>query len=76
MLACVSRANCTTSDGPTNCMNVHEYQAKELLEKFGAATPRGRMAQTAAEAEQIERHDIGSHRIGRDHMDRREMDLT
>jgi len=36
-------------------MNVHEYQAKELLEKFGAATPRGRMAETAAEAEQIAR---------------------
>jgi len=36
-------------------MNVHEYQAKELLQKFGAATPRGRMAETAAEAEQIAR---------------------
>ena len=36
-------------------MNVHEYQAKELLQKFGAATPRGRMAETAEEAEQIAR---------------------
>ena len=36
-------------------MNIHEYQAKELLQKFGVATPRGRMAQTAAEAEQIAR---------------------
>ena len=36
-------------------MNVHEYQAKELLQKFGAATPRGRMAETAAEAGQIAR---------------------
>ena len=36
-------------------MNVHEYQAKELLQKFGAATPRGRMAETAPEAEQIAR---------------------
>ena len=25
-------------------MNIHEYQAKELLEKFGVATPRGKVA--------------------------------
>ncbi len=31
-------------------MNIHEYQAKELFEKFGVATPRGRVADTAAEA--------------------------
>ena len=43
-------------------MNIHEYQAKELLEKFGAATPRGRMAETAAEAEQIARE------LGTDHL--------
>ena len=36
-------------------MNVHEYQAKELLEKFGAATPRGRVAETPGEAEKIAR---------------------
>jgi len=36
-------------------MNIHEYQAKELLQKFGAATPRGRVASTAEEAEQIAR---------------------
>ena len=31
-------------------MNIHEYQAKELFEKFGVATPKGIMASTAAEA--------------------------
>jgi succinyl-CoA synthetase beta subunit len=36
-------------------MNIQEYQAKELLEKFGAATPRGRVASTAEEAEKIAR---------------------
>ena len=36
-------------------MNIHEYQAKELLQKFGAATPAGRVATTAEEAEQIAR---------------------
>ena len=34
-----------------NCMNIHEYQAKELLQKFGVATPRGKAAHTAEEAE-------------------------
>ena len=36
-------------------MNIHEYQAKELLQKFGAATPSGRVATTSEEAEQIAR---------------------
>ena len=36
-------------------MNIHEYQAKELLEKFGAATTRGKVATTSEEAEQIAR---------------------
>jgi len=36
-------------------MNIHEYQAKELLQKFGVATTRGRVAATADEAEQIAR---------------------
>jgi succinyl-CoA synthetase beta subunit len=31
-------------------MNIHEYQAKELMEKFGVATPKGKAASTAAEA--------------------------
>jgi succinyl-CoA synthetase beta subunit len=36
-------------------MNIHEYQAKELLQKFGAATPGGKVAATAEEAELIAR---------------------
>jgi succinyl-CoA synthetase beta subunit len=36
-------------------MNIHEYQAKELLEKFGVATMRGRVAGTPEEAEHIAR---------------------
>jgi succinyl-CoA synthetase beta subunit len=31
-------------------MNIHEYQAKELLAKFGVAVPHGVVAYTAAEA--------------------------
>jgi succinyl-CoA synthetase beta subunit len=36
-------------------MNIHEYQAKELLQKFDVATTRGRVASTLDEAEQITR---------------------
>src|SRR5581483_939993 len=36
-------------------MNIHEYQAKELLRKFDVATTRGRVASTLDEAEQIAR---------------------
>jgi len=36
-------------------MNIHEYQAKELLKKFDVATTRGRVASTLDEAEQIAR---------------------
>jgi succinyl-CoA synthetase beta subunit len=36
-------------------MNIHEYQAKELLQKFNVATTRGRVAATLDEAEQIAR---------------------
>jgi succinyl-CoA synthetase beta subunit len=36
-------------------MNIHEYQAKELLQKFGAATTRGKVANTPEEAEQVAR---------------------
>jgi succinyl-CoA synthetase beta subunit len=36
-------------------MNIHEYQAKELLTRFGAENPRGSMARTPAEAEKIAR---------------------
>src|SRR5436190_20647772 len=36
-------------------MNIHEYQAKELLQKFEVATTRGKTASTLDEAEQIAR---------------------
>ncbi|MGB2266350.1 MAG: ATP-grasp domain-containing protein, partial [Akkermansiaceae bacterium] len=36
-------------------MNIHEYQAKELFEKFGVASPRGAVAGTADEAEAVAR---------------------
>lgn len=34
-------------------MNLHEFQAKELLSRFGIPVPRGRIADTAADAERI-----------------------
>src|SRR5947207_371073 len=40
-------------------MNIHEYQAKELLQKFGVATPRGKVALTPDEAEKAAR-DLGT----------------
>jgi succinyl-CoA synthetase beta subunit len=36
-------------------MNIHEYQAKELLQKFDVATTRGRVATSLDQAEQIAR---------------------
>src|SRR6059058_585668 len=36
-------------------MNIHEYQAKELLQKFGVATTRGKVVSSPEEAEQIAR---------------------
>jgi len=36
-------------------MNIHEYQARELLQKFDVATTRGRVASTLDQAEQIAR---------------------
>jgi len=36
-------------------MNIHEYQAKELLQKFDVATMHGKVAATVDEAEQIAR---------------------
>ena len=36
-------------------MNIHEYQAKELLQRFEVATTRGKVASTLDEAEQIAR---------------------
>jgi succinyl-CoA synthetase beta subunit len=46
------QANSTFARSP---MNIHEYQAKELLQKFDVATTRGRVASTLDEAEQIAR---------------------
>jgi succinyl-CoA synthetase beta subunit len=34
-------------------MNIHEYQAKELLQRFGVATTAGKVVSTPEEAEQI-----------------------
>jgi succinyl-CoA synthetase beta subunit len=34
-------------------MNIHEYQAKSVLSKFGVPTPRGGVAYTPAEAEAV-----------------------
>src|SRR5438132_7557723 len=36
-------------------MKIHEYQAKELLQKFGVSTTRGKVASSPEEAEQIAR---------------------
>jgi succinyl-CoA synthetase beta subunit len=36
-------------------MNIHEYQARELLQRFDVATTRGKVASTLDEAEQIAR---------------------
>jgi succinyl-CoA synthetase beta subunit len=39
-------------------MNIHEYQAKQLLAKFGVAVPRGGVAYTPEEAEKVA-NDLG-----------------
>ena len=36
-------------------MNVHEYQAKALLRDYGVAVPEGKLASTAADAEDATR---------------------
>src|SRR2546421_6017533 len=51
---CVSQANCSVRYAGKP-MNIHEYHAKELLQKFDVATTRGRVAATLDEAEQIAR---------------------
>lgn len=43
-------------------MNIHEYQAKELLSKYGVAVPMGKVAFTPEEAEQIAK-DMSSDKI-------------
>jgi succinyl-CoA synthetase beta subunit len=34
-------------------LKIHEYQAKEILRRYGVATPRGRVADSAAEARAV-----------------------
>ena len=34
-------------------MNIHEYQAKELMRSYGVAVPKGGVAYTPAEAEKV-----------------------
>ncbi len=41
-------------------MNIHEYQAKSLIAKFGVAVPRGTVAYTPTEAEEAARQLGGS----------------
>ena len=41
-------------------MNIHEYQAKQLLAKFGVAVPRGGVAYSAGEAVEVARRLGGS----------------
>ena len=41
-------------------MNIHEYQAKGLLAKFGVAVPRGGVAYTVEEAEAMAKNLGGS----------------
>ncbi len=43
-------------------MNIHEYQARELLAKFDVATPRGEVAFSPDEAERIARA-LGTNRL-------------
>ena len=40
-------------------MNIHEYQAKQLLARFGVPTPKGRIAFTPDEAEEAARDLLG-----------------
>src|SRR5436309_1723157 len=45
-------------------MNIHEYQAKELLQKFGVATPPGKAARSPAEAERAAK-DLGGGKLAK-----------
>ncbi|HXI10134.1 MAG TPA: ADP-forming succinate--CoA ligase subunit beta [Thermodesulfobacteriota bacterium] len=40
-------------------MNIHEYQAKEILAKYGVAVPKSRIAFTPAEAEEASKEFLG-----------------
>lgn len=39
--------------GSKRFLNLHEYQSKDLMEKFGVNVQKGRMASNAAEAKEI-----------------------
>jgi succinyl-CoA synthetase beta subunit len=41
-------------------MNIHEYQAKELLQKFGAATPRDKAASTPDALRDARHHSVAA----------------
>ena len=41
-------------------MNIHEYQGKELLAKFGVSVPKGGVASTPEEAAEIAKELIDS----------------
>src|SRR4029077_20117908 len=45
-----SRARAVQCDRTRRPMKVHEYQAKEILRRYGVPTPRGIVAETADEA--------------------------
>ena len=38
---------------PGTPVNIHEYQAKEILKRFGVAVPSGRMAETPEDARRV-----------------------
>src|SRR5690606_23924351 len=43
----------TTREHATERMNIHEYQAREILRRFGVPVPPGEVAATPEEAEAI-----------------------
>ncbi len=45
-------------------MNIHEYQGKAILKKYGVATPRGAMAATREEAETVANELMGAGATG------------
>ncbi len=45
-------------------MNIHEYQAKQILGKFGVAVPKGKIAFTPDEAEEVSKEFLGEGKGG------------
>ena len=43
-------------------MKVHEYQAKEILRRYGVTTPKGHVTDSPEEARQIAK-DLGGNRL-------------